>query len=725
MTTLRDQGDAQELLLGGLDESGARRARRALTWTRLVVQDLEARRTADSPVDLKAAREQLRSIGRRRAWAAAEALLASLLSRSLGDETHVCLGPRERSPAAWWAELLTSRETKAATFPDPAAEPRVVGEALVSFLESAGAPRAPLWRARWLWFERGPRGVERALGGLLRGEPRGLDPVSLRCEVAAWMLERGAVDELEAWLPMCGDGEHARRLRAWCGVMRSDARPTDPAPACSGCPRPLAAGRALAAEAVGERVLSGTHLRYAVLALAGDGVVCLAVRGTSATRAAVESARASEAVRRDERELRHSARPLAVRGPAAAGRACLGSARALALEPVLAAGRVAGWVRFESPTPWLPNTRDRALVRERWKTAVLEAYHAAPMRRRDAGEPRAHTRRWLASWSARLRLRSADTTLLVRRGAELRPWLAEPAETAPLPTSVKDLERSWIDERGRPTASGDRAAGFSLPLVHEEEVLGAWVVRGDTSTLLRAETHPPVAGMSAQFRAAHFCDWHEARFASPVAFDGHSLRALWRVRCEGGELPELRAEAGVDTVRVARWLAFEREFGDRSPSPAAAPHALRVPPLRARREEVAERVLWNLRLLRGGFGGPPARWSDDLAAWFWRQTWRGNEDELDRYCRSYLERLLEAPDPVGAARRTAREFGFESVERIPTDAASSAADLEAALRATASSSGKPNKSRASRYLGWSAATVRARLRRSRPGDGRSAPNRPR
>lgn len=244
MTTGRT--DALELLLPDADAERAGRARKLITFLRLLASDGHPSATGTILVDLERAREEMDGMLSRGVLACLEELLRHYLRPALGPDTFAWWGEPARPAQEAWsaieefrAELNGQVELPAVPFPGESSA------AVASRVYGCGGAHGAregwllLWGARLERARGGPRAGERALRAALEasaappgaaassgstGAPLGpADRVAAVAGVAECLLDRGAVRPALAWLEEHLDlvvrSERLSRLDGWVHLL--------------------------------------------------------------------------------------------------------------------------------------------------------------------------------------------------------------------------------------------------------------------------------------------------------------------------------------------------------------------------------------------------------------------------------------------------------------------------------------------------------------------------
>ena len=314
--------------------------------------------------------------------------------------------------------------------------------------------------------------------------------------------------------------------------------------------------------------------------------------------------------------------------------------------------------------------------------------------------------------------------------------------------------------------AGDAACGAAIPLMEEatdgQAIAGGFLVvestRSDDLPAERIERwRRDLAGSGELVRRAAFrrsailelgvdvCDralwskslmWlrHAARGDRPIAIHGPAgigkkLLARWLIelRDEGRsaaatsiEWVDLRQpQSQRRTVDPRGWLERAR-LGKLVVLVGATPElvarsgavGLRLPALCERRRDVPGLVrLLVARSARALVREAPELTDGGLAV-LWRQPWEGGVRQLGRICHSWVASGA-GPLTAGRAQRLLVECGLRPVPRLPSSRPKSELIAEA-VASTACRNGRPNKSRAARYLGWDPATLAKHLGGAEP-----------
>ena len=228
-------GETLELLLPKAGPARLERARRVVTFLRLLVDDTRARSGETVGLGLERARTEMSRLHREGLLELLEDLLRHHLRASLDPASFVDLGEPRRGSQEAWSEVERHRGSglDLPGLPAPGEGPLEVAERLLEAARGLGGDpdRRAAHRAALRRCVAGPVEGERAWRELLeapRAEPlsHGLEAVCVQ-GVAECRLDRGAVRRAHAWLDerlgLVSAVPRLRWLLAWTQLLLDDA----------------------------------------------------------------------------------------------------------------------------------------------------------------------------------------------------------------------------------------------------------------------------------------------------------------------------------------------------------------------------------------------------------------------------------------------------------------------------------------------------------------------
>lgn len=226
----RENTDVLELLLESPDAPRRDRARRMVTFLRLLADDARGCGSETVGVGLEDAREEMGRLERRGLVEVLEELVIHHLRARREGDSFATLGATSRGVQTAWSELEHFRgdDPRLPEVPAPGEAPEAVVTRLVDGLEGGGAEPEDLagWRARARRSREGAEAGERAWQGFLDSSPSRAGKIAAVRAVAECRLDRGAVrgarDWLDRHLGLVSSAPSLRRLHAWTHLFTGD-----------------------------------------------------------------------------------------------------------------------------------------------------------------------------------------------------------------------------------------------------------------------------------------------------------------------------------------------------------------------------------------------------------------------------------------------------------------------------------------------------------------------